>query len=324
MTDPNLALSIALAVASIYGLAFVAWLLVRLGQRRLSTAAVLLTPLCLLLIPAEYVAARSGTALLCVDASLKVIDYARQMSRSNAAPRIADFLRFLVPFPQLMVVYRPRSPALADPPAGREIVRLLIGGGLFTLMAVLLKLFQHVNALRESFLLDHTVKFPMFIVAVESLSQALWALERLLGFDTIPIVHWSFLSRTPAEFWVRWNQRVHDWFYRNVFVPWGGLRAPVRGIVLVFLVSAVMHEVAFGIATSRFNGYQFAFFTLQIPVVLASRPLLTLAGKWGPAGTVFARVVTIAWFYVTSMLFLYGVNRALPWFGVYASKPWLP
>lgn len=245
------------------------------------------------------------------------------MARPGSTPRFADYVRFLAPFPHLLVVYRSWRAVIADPPRGREVMRLLIGGGLFVLVAVLVKLCRHVDALRESFLLDHTVKFPLFIFAVEALSQALCAIERLAGFNTTPIVHWSFLSSTPADFWLRWNQRVHDWFYRNLFVPWGGLHAPVRGIVLVFLVSAVLHEVAFGIATSHWTGYQFAFFTLQIPVVLASRPLLSLAAKWGRAGTVSVHAVTIAWFYVTSTLFLYGGNQALPWFDFYASNPWL-
>ena len=102
------------------------------------------------------------------------------------------------------------------------------------------------------------------------------------------------------------------------------MRSPARGVFLVFLVSAALHEVMFGVATSRFDGYQFAFFFVQIPAVLASRPLISAAGRWGAAGAAAAHGATIAWFYATSMLFLHGGNRALPWFGYYASEPWLP
>lgn len=315
--------AVLLATAAIYTLSLVAWLPIRLAHPRLSAAPVLLTPLCLLLIPSEHVAARSLTAVFCVDASLKVIDYARQMSRPDSLPRFADFLRFLVPFPHLMLVYSPRMSGFTGP-RGREVLRLLIGGGVVALVVIVIKQCQHVTALRENFLLDHTVKFPMFIAAVEGLAQALCAIERLAGFATTPIVRWTLLSRTPAAFWTRWNQRVHAWLYRNVFVPSGGLHAPVRGVIVVFLVSAAMHELAFGIATSRFDGYQFAFFSLQIPAVLASRRLLAAVGRWGASGMVLAHAATIGWFYVTSMLFLHGGNRALPWFAYYASEPWLP
>jgi len=322
MADPKLVLSVGLAIAAVYGLTLLGWFLIRFGDRRLGVVTTLLTPLCLLLIPAEYAAARSLTALVCVDASLKLADYGRQMTRSKRKPDLSDFCRFLVPFPHLAVVYGSFA-ANQNHSRRREFFRLLIGCGLLTLVVVVIKLCRHVEVLRENFLLDHTVKFPLFIIAVESLSQADCAIERLAGFDTAPIVHWSFLSQTPAEFWIRWNQRVHDWLYRNLFVPWGGLRTPVRGIFLVFLVSAVFHEVAFGIATSRWDGYQFAFFTLQIPAVLIS-PRLARVARSGVWGATIAHVFTVGWFYVTSMLFLHGRNRALPWFEFYASQPWLP
>jgi hypothetical protein len=201
---------------------------------------------------------------------------------------------------------------------------LILGISMFALIVALLKQFQHVGPLQENFLLDHTVKFPMFIAAVEGLSQALCAIERLAGWNTTPIVNWSFLSRTPGEFWVRYNQRVHEWFYRNVFVPGGGIRHPVRGVVLVFLASAVLHEVGIGIATSRFDGYQFVFFAVQIPAVLASHQLVKLFERWGLSGAMLTHCVTVTWFFVTSILFFHGGNRALPWFGFYASEPWLP
>lgn len=317
------AIPVAQAAAAIYCLSILSWMLLHFGRRAMAVAVILPAPFCLLLIPAEHVAARSLTALLCIDAALKVLDCARQISRTISVPRFTDFLWFLVPFPQLLVVYRAHPPEPDSWPRKRELIRLMIGGGVFAVVVVLIKQCQNVSALRENFLLDHTLKFPMFIAAVEGLSQALCAVERLAGFDTTPIVRWSFLSRTPADFWVRYNQRVHEWLYRNVFVPCGGIRAPARGVIVVFLVSAVLHEVMFGIATSRFDGYQFAFFTLQIPAVLAS-PLLSQAGRSGAWGTVAAHFVTIAWFFVTSMLFLHGGNRALPWFGYYASEPWLP
>lgn len=146
-------------------------------------------------------------------------------------------------------------------------------------------------------------------------------LERLFGFDTAPIIDRAYLSRSPAEFWHRYNQRVRWWLTLNVFRPSGGLRAPARGIWATFVVSALLHEVAFGIATSCFDGYQALFFLLQAPAVIASRPLERLE-KRGIAGALVARLITLLWLAATSMLFFRGVDRVFPF--VYAGGPWLP
>jgi D-alanyl-lipoteichoic acid acyltransferase DltB (MBOAT superfamily) len=161
-----------------------------------------------------------------------------------------------------------------------------------------------------------------FVVAIESLSRALCGLERLAGFDTSPIIRNAYLSRTVSEFWRRYNYRMHDWHYRNVFQPTGGRRAPVRSILIVFLVSGVLHELAFAVATSRLTGYQFAFFTIQGPAALASGRLERLARRGGLAGKIIAHGATILFVAVTSVLFFDGVSKIFPF--VYASQSPLP
>ena len=138
-----------------------------------------------------------------------------------------------------------------------------------------------IALLRSSFALNHLVILPIFVLAIESLSRALFGLERLAGFDTTPIVRNAYLSRTVSEFWRRYNYRTHDWLYRNVFQPTGGRRAPVRSMLLVFLVSGLFHEVTFALATSRLTGYQLAFFTIQGPAALASGALSGWPGEAG-------------------------------------------
>ena len=125
-----------------------------------------------------------------------------------------------------------------------------------------------------------------------------------------------------SEFWRRYNYRIHDWLYRNVFQVTGGRRAPVRSMVLVFLVSGVFHELMFGIATSRFTGYQLAFFALQAPAALASGRLERLARRGGVAGKVIAHGSTILFLAVTSVLFFDGVGKVFPF--IYASESPLP
>jgi MBOAT, membrane-bound O-acyltransferase family len=147
-------------------------------------------------------------------------------------------------------------------------------------------------------------------------------LERLAGFDTTPIVRNAYLSRTISEFWLRFNYRVHDWLYCNVFQATGGRRAPVRGMLLVFLVSGLFHELAFALATSRLSGYQFAFFTIQGPAALASGRLLRLARRGGIVGKIMAHGATILFVAVTSVLFFDGVSKIFPF--VYTSQSPLP
>ena len=93
-------------------------------------------------------------------------------------------------------------------------------------------------------------------------------------------------------------------------------------IAAVFLVSAALHELAFGIATSRFDGYQAAFFLVQAPAVMLSPHLAHLSVNWGWMGSALARTVTVCWMGATSVLFFHGVDRVFPW--IYVSRPWLP
>jgi hypothetical protein len=175
-----------------------------------------------------------------------------------------------------------------------------------------------VALVRSSFALNHTVMLVTFVLAIESLSRALCGLERLAGFDTALIIRNAYLSRTVSEFWRRYNYRMHDWFYHNVFRATGGRRAPIRAMLLVFLISGLLHESAFTLATSRLTGYQFAFFTVQGLGVLVSGPLERLARRGGIAGKITAHGVTIVFMAITSVLFFDGMSRIFPF--IYASQ----
>ena len=115
---------------------------------------------------------------------------------------------------------------------------------------------------------------------------------------------------------------MHVWFDDNVFRPVGGRRTPLRGILIVFLVSGIHHELGFAIATSRIDGCQLAFFLLQTPAVACSRKLQRFARRAGSTGVTIVYGLTVVWLYFTSMFFFQGVNRIFPFF--YASDPWLP
>jgi hypothetical protein len=191
-----------------------------------------------------------------------------------------------------------------------------------TIALLAVRALSSMALLRSGFAVNHVVALLIFVLGIESLSRALCGLERLAGFDTTPIIRNAYRSRTVSEFWRRYNYRIHDWLYRNVFQATGGRHAPVRSLLLVFLVSGLFHEVTFALATSRLTGYQFAFFTIQGPAALASGPLERLARRGGIAGKITAHGATILFIAVTSVLFFDGVSKIFPF--IYASQSPLP
>jgi hypothetical protein len=314
------------AIFTAYTVAVVVWPLLKCRGRANLLGCVLATggiSLCPALIPPEQIMARAICCLLSIDPIFRVLDYARQV-RMGFVSSVTwrAYLTFLIPVPFLLTVFgekqRSQRPVHFErTDAARLPVNLFIMA-----MVVFLCLQSHrVALLRESFLLDHLSKLLLFTVFAEAASQVQLVVEHLIGFDAVPIIDHAYLARTPAEFWFRYNQRVRHWLHANVFVPSGGRRSPPTGIVAVFLVSALFHEFFFALATSRLDGYQFAFFMLQAPVVIASPQLKQLAER-SAGGRFAARGFTWLWFAVTSLLFFHGLNRVFPF--VYASRPWLP
>jgi hypothetical protein len=322
----NELLKLLLPLAAAYAYSLAAWPILR-SRGRVSRVvstfcgiAILLTPL---LVPAEHIGFRAIAAYCCVELMFKMLDYARQFCQQRGdGYRFADYARFLIPFPTLIVTYGQRERRLPRPvPHTRMVLAALLAGGLFAAAFIVAQSVSRIAVLRSHFPVDHVVKVLLFVVAIEALSRLFYNLERLAGFDTTPLVRHAFTARTVGEFWCRFNTRVHAWLDHNVFRPAGGRRAPARGIWATFFVSAVFHELMFGIATTRFDGYQFAFFTLQAPAVLVSRPLNRLA-KAGGLGKAVAHGLTIGWLLATSTLFFQGVDRVFPFF--YAGESWLP
>ncbi len=315
-----------ISVIAAYGYALAVWPLLRTRGRFAGLLAVVLAFVvlfCPLLIPAENVKLRAGSAYLCIELFFKMLDYSRQFRRrETCGSRFADYARFLIPFPVLLVVYGERRFRLpADRPRGPDVLRFMVGVAVFASGFLLVYAAAHFAVVRNDFLLDHAILLVIFVLTIEGLAQAVNGLERLAGFRVGPIIHGLFLSRTVAEFWNHYNGRVRRWFELNLFRPAGARRSPVRGVCLCFFLSGVLHELMFGIATSRYCGYQFLFFMLQAPAVLLA-PRLQRYAKRGRFANCATRAVTIVWMYFTSIFFLHDVNRVFPF--IYAARPWLP
>ncbi len=278
---------------------------------------------CPLLIPSANVGLRAASAFVSGDITFKMVESFRHWGNVERSIVLRDYYRFLIPFPVFSVVYPDHKQRLLRPESPWPQVLRLFGGIVgFTIAFLAVRALSSIALLRSSFALNHAVMLLTFVLAIESLSRALCGLERLAGFDTTPMIRNAYLSRTVSEFWRRYNDRTHDFLYRNAFQATGGRRAPVRSMLLVFLVSGLFHEVAFALATSRLTGYQFAFFTIQGPAALASGRLVRLARRGGIAGKITAHGTTILFIAVTSVLFFDGVSKIFPF--VYASQSPLP
>ena len=268
---------------------------------------------CPLLIPADRVGLRAAAVFVSAELVLKMVDSLRHRSGGWDGHAAREYCRSLIPFPLLAVVYPDHTRRLVRPDRPwAHILRILGGSACVAAGLVLVRSLSMSAVVQSSPALDHAIRVLIFVPVIESISRVLYGLERLAGFGTAPIVRNAYLSRTVSEFWRRYNYRLHDWLYRNVFQASGGRHAPVRSVLLVFVFSGVFHEAAFALATSRLTGYQFAFFAIQGPAAVASRHLERLARRGGIAGRITAHGVTILFLSVTSVLFFHGVSEVFP------------
>ena len=82
-----------------------------------------------------------------------------------------------------------------------------------------------------------------------------------------------------GTFWRDWNLPVSNYFRRHIYVP---LRT--RGVSrmlasnAVFFVSALLHELLFGVGTHNFNGVAFLCMMVQPILILATEPLERMHG----------------------------------------------
>lgn len=272
-----------------------------------------------LLIPADKIVMRALACVIGTDLTFKLVDYGRNWAtQHHERMKFAEYCRFLIPFPALLVTFRQWRRSHRRPLVNSlEIIRASIGLVVFGAICVSRKTVDLIPAVQVSVVIEHLIKLVLFVIAIESLSIGLTGLERMLGFQTPPIIRFAFVSRTVGEFWQRYNTRVHNWFVANIFSPAGGRHAPLSGMWLTFLFSAVHHELAFGIATSTIDGCQFAFFILQAPAAMVSHWLDHVVMRWGPIGRVISHLATVIWFATCSPLFFRGVDRV---FGIYLAR----
>ena len=271
---------------------------------------ILLSPLW---IPGDHPFQRFLAAVHAALLAAKLFDLFHDLHR-GAVITWREFLLFLLnPFS----LVRRKLGAEPQPTVRENLRRLLLGGlGTGTGVSVLVALFRW-NWSGWPFLVEHAVKVTVLFLTFSAALEATTALWRLLGGRARGMMEKPYLARTPAEFWRRYNRVVQQFLLEN-FYRLSGRKASLRTVMLVFFLSAVMHEYAFTIALERVQGYQLAFFFLHGLAALATF-------RWKPRG--LAALVGIGLTFLfnlfSTVLFFASINSVLPFYQ-HGLPAWLP
>ena len=257
------------------------------------------------LVPADDPLLRFLASMLAAVVAIKLIDVSLDV-RQRSTPTWREYLDFLAnPF----VLVR-RCLALERRPSLHENLVSLVGGslGCATGLALLFGLFS-VDWSSLHFLAEHVSKVVAFMLTVTSGLTAATALWRLCGGTARDYMDRPFIARTPAEFWRRYNRNMQQFFWQDIFRKHGGRSAPIRTMLIVFAVSALLHELIFSAAVGRVQGYQTAFFALQgLAAALTARVKVKgwLAIPW-IAGTLVFNLAS-------SVLFFASIHQVVPFY----------
>lgn len=124
--------------------------------------------------------------------------------------------------------------------------------------------------------------YALFHAFLNALSEVL-----RFGDRTFYLAWWN--SGNLATYWRLWNRPVYLFFKRHVYIP-----SVKRGMspavcqLIVFFISAVLHEVLVGVPTHAITGFAFWGMFGQIPLIALTRVLEKWRGKDSALGnTIF-------------------------------------
>jgi hypothetical protein len=282
---------------------------------RLLTFALLLTLILLspLWIAPDHPFLRFLAAVNAAWTAAKMFDVFHDLHR-GAVVSYREFLAFLLnPFS----LVRRRLPTEPRPPVTENFHRILLGSvGAAVGVSVLYELFRW-DWSGGPFLLEHSVKVLVFFLTFFAGLEAATALWRLLFGPARAMMDRPYLARTPAEFWRRYNRVVQQFFWED-FYRLSGRRASLRTVLLVFFLSAAMHEYAFTIALGRVQGYQSAFFLLHGLATIATVRLKLRGGL-----ALLGMALTFFFNLLTSVLFFASIQSVVPFYQ-HGLPAWLP
>ena len=203
-------------------------------------------------------------------------------------------------------------------PSPRENAARIVRGGITIAVGVILmRALWSVDLTSWPFLLEHCVKSIVFLLVIIGFLGVAVALWRLGGGKARDVMNAPALARTPADFWRRYNRVMGQFLYEDIYNRAAMRRGSLPATLLVFTVSAVLHEALFTIAIGQMHGFQLAFFLVQGLAVVATqgcRPRGWQASIW-TAGTLTFNLLS-------SILFFASINQVLPFYSRNVRLPW--
>jgi hypothetical protein len=270
-----------------------------------ASATCLLIVLSPRLIPADSAFLRFVASISAAMLALKVVDVSLDVWRRRG-PTWSEYVGFLAnPFTHVR-----RSLAHERRPTRRENLTTagVSSAACAMATAILMALFE-VDWSDLPFWAEHSSKVAALMLAIANALSAAAAFWRLGGGTARDFMDRPFTARTPAEFWRRYNRNVHQFFWQDVFSGSRSRRAPIGTIILVFALSALLHELIFLAAVGRVQGYQTAFFALQ-GIAAAATARVKVRGWLAVLGT----VATFAFNLLSSVLFFASLNEVVPFY----------
>ncbi|KAI5924886.1 MBOAT, membrane-bound O-acyltransferase family-domain-containing protein [Camillea tinctor] len=125
-----------------------------------------------------------------------------------------------------------------------------------------------------------TISLIIWLAGFFALFQSsLNALAEIMRFGDRSFYDDWWNSAGLGDYWRLWNKPVYQFMKRHIFLPlvsrgWKMSNASI----MVFLVSAILHELLVGVPTKNIIGVAFMGMLVQIPLIWITRPLEKMKG----------------------------------------------
>src|SRR5262245_1374240 len=286
-----------------------------IGTRVLVLAAALAVTFVLpLLMPRDPVAVRGFVLLTCTLKGGKGLSLLHDISYWRGRT-FRDWLVYLA----IPVILVPRLHAAAPEPALRRDLLQLVGGLVATGAGTVLRVWAG-SAERGAVAawLDHFVKLcAVYLIVFDGMFVFAAGLLRLAGMRLLDLTRDPVLALTPADFWRRYNCEAGRLLREAIYRPLAPLVGTRAAVVGVFLVNGVFHEYLAWVMVGRVQGYQTVFFVLH-----AAATVLTWNLRPRGVTAAVARVLTVLFVVVTSVLFFGSMDSFVRWYSVPPPIPW--
>ncbi|KAJ5084198.1 hypothetical protein NUU61_008777 [Penicillium alfredii] len=120
-----------------------------------------------------------------------------------------------------------------------------------------------------------TISLVIWLAGFFALFQALLnALAEVMRFGDREFYTDWWNSSSLGVYWRSWNRPVYLFMKRHVYSPLVGRGwSPLAASGMVFLLSAILHEMLVGIPTHNFIGVAFVGMLFQLPLIAVTAPL---------------------------------------------------